>query len=83
MRYLDARVGVDVAASDEPWEGEPAAVLSRRTPADLIQELEGDLSRADVLRIVDRQWLASEEIGQHVEALVVAFRERGGLVEFG
>ena len=83
MRCLDARVDGDAAATEEPWEGEPPAVLNRRTPADLIQELESDLSRADVLRIVDRQWLASEEIGQHVEALVAAFRARGGLVEFG
>ena len=83
MRCLDARVGAAPRGDDEPWEGEPPAVLDRRTPADLIQALEGDLSRASVLRVVDREWLANEEIGKHVDVLVSAFRARGGLVEFG
>jgi len=82
MRCLDARVGVEPDGGEEYQHGEPPAVIDRRTPADLIQELERDLARANVLRVVDRQWMANDDLGRHVDALVSSFRARGGRVEF-
>ena len=82
MRCLDARVGVAAPDSHDEGTGEPPAVLDRRTPEALFQEIDRDLAGADSLLIVDRQWLADHELNRQLDAVVAAFRARGGRVDF-
>ena len=81
MRCLD--VQLPNAPADEPWIGEPPRVVSGRTMTALFQDLERDLEGVDVLRLVDMRWLASEDLRRQLEAVLGAFRARGGRVEMG
>lgn len=86
MRYLDTQVtgdrseGVDDTAAD-PWSSEPPAVFETRTADQLFRDLECDLRHVDVLRILDSQWLACDELRRELEAVLSSFRRRGGRVE--
>ena len=89
MRYADARAGVGrwqppppVGATQQAWEGEPPTQIRTPTTAELFDTLERELAGADVLRVLQRDWLTGDEFGPAVEARVAAFRERGGRVEF-
>ena len=86
MQYLDVQLtwGLrqdPVAPDDQAWGGEPTAVFEARSVEQLFGEIERDLDRADVLRISDPEWLATEPLGRHVEALIASFSARGGKVE--
>ncbi len=98
MRYVDARspagrreeqgqvdadVDADIDADPQSWEGEPPTEIEKQTAGELFEELERELSNADVLRVLDRDWLAGGEFRLEVEARVEAFRRRGGRVEYG
>lgn len=65
-----------------PSEGEPPAVFEERTTDQLFEGLDRDLGEVDVLRIVNRDWLVSEDLRRQLDALVKAFRARGGTVEY-
>ena len=87
MRYVDARSGV--GRRDESgevdarqWDGEPPTEIETQTTGELFEELERELSDADVLRVLGRDWLTGE-FREEVDARVGAFRRRGGAVEFG
>ena len=89
MRYADAESGAGraqlsgVCAEDpEPCEGEPPTEIVTTTTSQLFAELERELSGADVLRVLERDWLAGEAFQREVEARVDAFRRRGGRVEY-
>ena len=89
MRYSDARSGAgrreesgEVDADPRSWEGEPPSEIETPTTDELFQVLERELSSADVLRMLDRDWLTDEAFRREVEARVDAFRRRGGRVEF-
>ncbi|HJN43528.1 MAG: hypothetical protein QGI10_07120 [Vicinamibacterales bacterium] len=87
MRYNDARaiggqLGGAEGAGDAPWDGEPPTDIEERTCEELFQDLDRELRGADVLRVLDRNWLVGEELRQEVDALLAAFRARGGRVEF-
>ena len=87
MRYSDAQAmagqrGEQLGAVDEPWDGEPPTVIDERTAEELFQDLDRDLRGADVLRVLDRSWLASGEFRHKFEGLLASFRARGGRVEF-
>ena len=88
MRYLDSQVRLGQReepfdqVGDEPWVGEPPAVFTARTTQQLFQNLDRDLRDVEVLRVVDSQWLACEELRREFEALLASFRARGGRVEF-
>ncbi len=87
MRYVDARSGVGRSSGEpapelKPWEGEPPTAIKTPTTSELFEELERELAGADVLRVLERDWLTGEEFGREVEAHVEAFRRRGGRVEF-
>ena len=89
MRYADARSGVGRWAPPAPigknqhaWEGEPPTQIKAPTTHELFDTLERELASADVLRVLEQQWLGGEEFGVAVEARVEAFRRRGGLVEY-
>jgi len=86
MQYLDVqltwRLREDpIPSEDQAWGGEPSAMFEARSAEQLFGEIERDLSRADVLRILEPQWLATEPLGRHVETLIASFRARGGKVE--
>ena len=66
----------------DPLEEEPPAVFEERTTAQLLGDVDRHLVDADVLRVVDTEWLAVEMFGQDVEHLLAAFRRRGGRVEY-
>ncbi len=87
MRYNDARaiagqLGGAEDAGDAPWDGEPPTDIEERTCEELFQDLDRELRGADVLRVLDRNWLVGEELKQEVDALLATFRARGGRVEF-
>lgn len=86
MRYLDAQAmsGRRDAAEDcDPSQGEPPADLRTTGPAQLFADLERSLGSADVVRIVDRGWLAADDFRRDVERVIAAFRRNGGRVEWG
>lgn len=64
------------------WEGEPTAEMALITTGELFRQLERELASADVLRILDRNWLTGTEFKQQVETRVDEFRRRGGQVEY-
>ena len=60
----------------------PPTQIKAPTTHELFDTLERELASADVLRVLEQQWLGGEEFGVAVEARVEAFRRRGGLVEY-
>ncbi len=90
MRYVDARSPAGrreeqgkVDADPQSWDGEPPTEIEKQTAGELFEELDRELSNADVLRVLDRDWLASGEFRLEVETRIEAFRRRGGRVEYG
>jgi len=85
MRCLDALVTDDDANlhsdTPDPWGNEPPAVWDRRTTADIFDGLAVELRGADVLRLVDRQWVEEGEMSRQLDRLLEAFRVGGGRVE--
>lgn len=83
MRYLDSqRPPAPAAPLDDYWLGEPDAQYAPPSARDLFDGLRRDLEGADVLRVVDRHWLADPELRREVDALIAGFRAAGGAVEF-
>ena len=84
MRYLDARRAGpgDPPRRDDGALGEPDPVHDVRDARELFDALARELGDADVLRILDRQWLADPDLRREVDRLVAAFTTRGGRVEF-
>ena len=77
------------ASSPDPtpdaWElseEEPPALFVERTTQELLDCVDRDLREADVLRVVDTEWLAVDAFRHDVEALFATFRRRGGRVEY-
>jgi hypothetical protein len=87
MRCSDAGASAppDSGASEveahEPWMGEPAARLHRRSATAIIDSIEEELRDTQVLRLLDPEWLDSIEGAPRLEAVIDAFRLRGGVVE--
>lgn len=84
VRYVDARSAVGAAPQDEDtslWSGEPPTRIETESVADLFEQLERSLERADVLRVLDPEWLDAGDLRSRVDAHLEAFRRRGGRVE--
>ncbi len=62
-------------------ELEPPARFAERTTGQLLSEVDHELRAAEVVRLVDSGWLAVEPFGRDVDAVLAAFRRRGGRVE--
>ena len=71
----------DVLPTTELSEEEPSAVFDERTTRQLLGDVERELEEADVLRLVDTEWLAVDAFGRDVERVLASFRRRGGRVE--
>ena len=84
MRCLDAQItGVEPTEDGDvldPWANEPAAVLEQRTAAQIFEEIAFGLSEADVLKLVDREWIRDPEMNARLETLIADFTGRGGRV---
>ena len=84
VRYVDARSAVGATPQDEDaalWSGEPPTRIETESVADLFDQLERSLARADVLRVQGPEWLNAGDLRSHVDVRVEAFRRRGGRVE--
>jgi hypothetical protein len=83
MRCVDAESarGARVEPIRDTWEGEPPRFVHEPTIDELFSSLDADLRKADILRLVDTRWMASEELKQRLGDLVAAFLARGGVVE--
>jgi hypothetical protein len=86
MRYTDAKSGAlrpsGGSGDPESWEGEPPLEMVTPTTDDLLRELDEELASADVLHVLDRDWLVAGAFRGPVEARIDAFRRRGGRVEY-
>ena len=86
MRHTDAKSGALRASGGsgdpESWEGEPPLEMVTPTTDDLLRELDEELASADVLHVLDRDWLVAGAFRGAVEARIDAFRRRGGRVEY-
>jgi hypothetical protein len=86
MRFLDAQVGGPFTPDDaieSEGESERAPRMDAGSTARLFAGLAEALREADVVRLTDRAWLASEEFGSDLERVLAAFRARGGVVQNG
>lgn len=84
-QWLDTRTTGGDHEELGPWEdGEPPPEFDERSVERLFEELERDLRGADVLRVVERQWLsgASDDLRLGLGKVISTFRSRGGQVEF-
>jgi hypothetical protein len=88
MRYSDAESGAGRARAaggvdpdPQSWEGEPPTEIVMPTTSELFEQFERELSSADVLRLMDRDWLDGGVFQREVEARIEAFVARGGRVE--
>ena len=84
MRSTDAaiEVGRRLPVDWEPGMGEPPAVIHRRSAEDLVESLERDLVDAQVLRLLEPEWLENMPGASRIQAVIAAFRARGGVVEY-
>ena len=89
MQYQQTGLTTDPGDGDDAaslWtdadDTEPPAVFERRTTQQLFSSVDRELGDAEVLRVVDAEWLAVEPFRQEVEDLIAAFRRRGGRVEY-
>ena len=69
-------------AAQELLDGEPLTEFVERSPQQLFSNVDRELRSAEVLRVVDSEWLAVSEFKRDVEGLLAAFRRRGGCVEY-
>ena len=81
MRCADATIVSEPVDVWESWMGEPPAVISRRTAEELLESFERDLDDAQVLRLLEAEWLDAIEGGARLQAAIAAFLARGGVVE--
>jgi hypothetical protein len=85
MHYLGAPVN-EARPHDEPRDesmpGEPTPAFAERTAKDVLDTLDARLKDVDVVRVIDRHWLAADEISREFDAFLAAFIARGGRVEF-
>lgn len=81
MRLADAGIVSEPADTWEPWMGEPPAAFDRPSVNALIEAFEHDLQDAQVIRLLEPEWLEHMPDGTRVQTAIAAFRQRGGTVE--
>ncbi len=81
MRCQDGDDRAPADESDDDGRGEPPAVWTRRTPADVLALVEHELRDIQVLRLFEPEWLEHMAGGAQFESILNAFRSRGGRVE--
>ncbi len=83
MRYLDTqRPGrSDTGVQEDHFLGEPEPDYAMPTAQELFDRLAEELRGADVLRVIEAQWLADPQFRGAVEQVVARFEAGGGKVE--
>jgi hypothetical protein len=81
MRCADAAIVTEPVDDWQPWMGEPPAVIRRRSVDDLVQSFEQDISDAQVLRLLEPEWLENIACASRISTAIGEFRRRGGIVE--
>ena len=83
MQFVDAEAAPKASGHSglEPDQGEPEAIFDTKPAAQLFDDLADTLCRADIVKVVDRSWLADRAFNQRVEGLLHAVRTRGTRVE--
>jgi len=82
MRVVDTqRVNASSDESGDQWGREPPAVFDAPSADQLFADLERELRGADVVRVVDRSWLAASDLRPRLEAVLDAVRAQGVRVE--
>jgi hypothetical protein len=88
MLYADANAGIGrwkvseaIGKNQYAWGGEPPVQINSQTVSELLDTLNQELASADILVLLEKQWLDSEEFGSAVEACIQAFCNRGGILE--
>lgn len=81
MRCADATLDAGGAEDWEPWMGEPPLDVERRSAVDLLASIEHELQDAQVVRLLDAQWLDAMDEAAALRAVLDRFRARGGVVE--
>jgi hypothetical protein len=85
MHYLGASItapGPATGPRDESMLGEPTPEFTERTTTDVLRTLDGQLQDVDVVRVIDRHWLASDLLNREFDEFLASFIARGGRVEF-
>jgi hypothetical protein len=85
MHYLGASITASGASGQPPDEvmlGEPTPEFTERTTTDVLQTLDSQLQDVDVVRVIDRHWLASDVLSREFDEFLASFIARGGRVEF-
>ena len=81
MRSADMAGEPAEALDWSPGMGEPPAAFHRRSVEDMVESLEQDLADAQILRLVEPEWLDNMAGAFRVQSVIAAFRARGGVVE--
>ena len=84
LRDLEWRLTASGPAADTPddiTEGEPPAAFDTQSVDQALDALARNLTPRDVLRLVDAEWVPSDDLRGRIEAIVSNHRTRGGRVE--
>jgi hypothetical protein len=83
MHYQQAQVAAMPAGVTVPEQGEsePPTEWTVRPTEQWFGEVERKLQGADVVRLVEPEWLVAGDYRRDVERVLAAFRSRGGRVE--
>ena len=89
MDFEDARSeinkGVEEAgtfAEADWWSGEPPLLIDNLDPEEYFRSVESELILADVVQVLDPQWLVQGEFQIRVDTLLAAIRARGKQVRY-
>jgi hypothetical protein len=83
MRCADSEIEPGEAVDYDSWVGEPPLVVARRSADEIIAAFETELADAQVLRLIEPEWLDSMPGAERLNAVLDAFRQRGGRIEEG
>ncbi|NKB35201.1 MAG: hypothetical protein GKR91_19050 [Pseudomonadales bacterium] len=89
MYYQDLQAGFqqgneEAGTPDDAdwWAGEPSLHISSIDPETFFANVLDDLKEVNTLQVQDMEWLAQGEFRVRVETLLVAFKARGGAVNY-
>ncbi len=86
MRYLEAlalvpRDAAEPLSGADPGDGEPPLEIDTPSVEALFAGLADELQSADVVRLVNPQWLADPAFKALIDDSLEAFRARGGQIQ--
>ena len=89
MHFEDARSEVNqgmeeagTLAEADWWSGEPPLLVDNLDPDEFFRSVEAELILADVVQVLDPEWLVQGEFQNRVETLLAAIRARGKRVQY-